>query len=79
MTIQDPKVVELSFRVMESILKKVDFNDKQKLLDMAKEMRDEANAGDYPEEIKLAYVEAINKIDGLSLEQLKELRDIISD
>lgn len=79
MTIQDPKVVELSFRVMESILKKVNFSTKEELLKFANEMREEANNGDYPQELKLAYVEAINKIDGLSLEQLKELRDIISD
>lgn len=78
-SVQDPKVTELSFRVMESIITKVEFNTKEELLNIATEMKEEAKNDKYPEEIKLAYEEAIKKIEGLSFEQLKELRDIIVD
>jgi len=79
MTIQNPKVVELSFRVLEKMIIESKFNTKEELVSVANEMKNYAYAGNYPEELKLAYEEAINKINGLSLEQLKELRDIIAD
>ena len=79
MTIQNPKVVELSFRVLEKMIIESKFETKEELVKVANDMKNYAYTGNYPEELKLAYDEAINKINGLSVEQLKELRDIIAD
>ena len=78
LTLTSPKVVELSFKILEKIILSIDFEDKQELVDLAEIMLKNAQAGKYPDEIKLGYEEALNKINVLSLDQIKEIRTIIS-
>jgi len=78
-TMQSPKVVELSFRVFEDLIKNAKFTTKDELLLVAYKARDNANSGDYPEELKLAYEEAINKINSIGIEQILEIKDLLQD
>ena len=78
LTLTSPKVVELSFKILEKAILAIDFEDKQELVNLAQIMLKNAQAGKYPEEIKLGYEEALNKINVLNLDQIKEIRTIIS-
>ncbi|MCL2540520.1 MAG: hypothetical protein FWE53_03795 [Firmicutes bacterium] len=78
LTISSPKVVELSFKILEKIILAIEFEEKQELIALAEIMLKNAKAGNYPEEIKLGYEEALNKINVLSLDQIKEIKTIIS-
>ena len=78
LTLTSPKVVELSFKILEKAILAIDFEEKQELVNLSEIMLKNAKAGKYPEEIKLGYEEALNKINVLSLDQIKEIRTIIS-
>jgi len=78
LTLTSPKVVELSFKILEKIILSIEFEEKQELVDLAEIMLKNAREGNYPEEIKLGYEEAMNKVNVLSLDQIKEIRTIIS-
>ncbi len=78
LTIDDPKVVEMSYTVFEKILTSIDFETKEELLELANIMVDRVENGDYPEILKLAYKDAHKKIEVLNTEQLKEIKKIIT-
>ncbi len=72
----DPKVIETSYSILEKIIVAIDFKTKEELVELADVMVKNAQKGDYPEVVKLAYEDAKKKIELLSLEQLKEIRNI---
>lgn len=78
LTIDDPKVVEMSYNVFEKILTSIDFTTKEELIELASIMLQKVETGDYPEILKLAYKDAQKKIEILNLEQLKEIKTIIT-
>ena len=74
----DPKVVEMSYNVFEKILTAIDYKTKEELIELADIMLKKVDEGDYPEIIKLAYQDAHKKIEILNLEQLNEIKSIIT-
>ncbi len=75
----DPKVIELSYDILEKIITAIDFKTKDELVKLAGIMVDKVQEGDkYPEILKLAYKDAQHKIDLLSLDQINEIKSIIT-
>ncbi len=77
MDANDPKVIELSFKVLESIILKCEGKDYDETMKVAQIMNQNAQIGDYPEEIKLAYTEAISKLQTLNQDQINDLREML--
>ena len=74
------KVIELSFAVMEKMLLAKNFKSKQELMDYCLKTTEIAkNNPQYPEELKLAYFEAIKKLQDLSFEDIVEIKKIIEE
>lgn len=77
---QKIKILELSFQIMENLLMSKDFTSKQEVMVMAKKAVDISNADKkMPIELKLGYAEAYRKLNGLSWEEIQEIKDIISE
>lgn len=74
----DPKVVEMSYNVFEKILTSIDYKTKEELIDLADIMVKKVEEGDYPEILKMAYQDARKKIEILNLQQLNEIKSIIT-
>ncbi len=74
----DPKVIEVSYDVLEKIVVAINFQTKEELLRLANIMVEKVKKGDYPELLKLAYADALHKIELLSLAQLNEIKNIIN-
>ncbi len=79
LTMDDPKVVEMSYNVFEKILTSIDYQTKEELVSLADIMLKKVEEGDYPQIIKLAYQDAHKKIEILNLEQLNEIKSIITN
>lgn len=77
MDANDPKVIELSFKVLESIIMKCEDNDYDEIMKIAQIMNKSAQFGNYPEEIKLAYTDAISKLQTLNQDQINDLREML--
>lgn len=78
LSMDDPKVVEMSYNVFEKILTSIDYKTKEELIELADIMLKKVDEGDYPEIIKLAYKDAHKKIEILNLDQLNEIKSIIT-
>lgn len=78
LSMDDPKVVEMSYNVFEKILTSIDYKTKEELIELADVMLKQVEEGDYPEIIKLAYKDARKKIEILNLSQLNEIKSIIT-
>ncbi|MBR1925991.1 MAG: hypothetical protein IJ837_04005 [Clostridia bacterium] len=74
----DPKVIELSYDILEKVIVAIDFKTQEELLELVDIMVKKAQTGGYPELIKLAYEETKYKIEHLKLEQLNEIKKIIN-
>ena len=74
----NPKVVEMSFNVFEKILTSIDYKTKDELLKLADVMLKKVQDPKYPEILRMAYNDAKRKIELLSLEQLNEIKQIIT-
>lgn len=74
----DPKVVEMSFNVFEKILTSIDYKTKDELIKLADVMLKKVQDSKYPEILRMAYKDAKRKIELLSLEQLNEIKQIIT-
>ena len=74
----DPKVIEVSYDVLEKIIVSIEFKTKEELVKLADIMVKKVEKGDYPELLKLAYADAKHKIELLSLDQLNEIKNIIN-
>jgi hypothetical protein len=73
------KAIELSFTVLEDIIMQSPLTTKESLMNLAKSASKKVNEGDYPKVLKLAYKEMINKLNSLSFDEIKEIREIIED
>lgn len=76
-TAEDPRVVEMSFTVFEKILTSINYETKKELEKLANIMLEKVQDEKYPETLRLAYKEAVRKINILTLEQLNEIKKII--
>lgn len=75
----DPKVIELSYDLLEKIIMAIDYKTKEDLVKLSSIMVKKVNSDEkYPELLKLAYADAKNKIDLLSLDQINEIKSIIT-
>ena len=75
----DPKVIEMSYDILEKIITAIDYKSKEDLVKLASIMVDKVQSDDkYPEIMKVAYKDAKHKIELLSLEQINEIKDIIT-
>ena len=73
------KILELSFNIMEDMLVKNDFQDKQELMAAMKRAVDKTQQDtSMPIELKLGYAEAYKKLDGLTWAEIKESKDIVT-
>ena len=75
--VNDPKIIELSFHVLETIILKTEEKNLAEVLKIAKIMNETAQIGDYPEELKFAYSDALTKLGTLNDDLLKDLRDML--
>ena len=74
------KILELSFNIMENLLTSKDFKSKEEIMTDAKKAVEISNRDEkMPLEIKMGYAEAYKKLEGLSWEEILEIKDIIGD
>ncbi len=74
------EAMDLSFKILETILVLKDYKTKEEVLKVATVMRGVAlESEEYPKVVKDAYIEAYNKLDGLTFEEMMEIKDIIED
>ena len=72
--------IDLSFKILETILILKDYKSKEEVLKVAHVMRGVAlDSEEYPKVVKDAYIEAYKKLEGLSYEEMMEIKDIIED
>ena len=70
------KILELSFNIMENLLMSKDF--KEEIMTAAKKAVGISNKDEkMPLEVKMGYAEAYKKLEGLSWEEILEIKDII--
>ena len=74
------KVLELSFQIMENLLMSKNFLSKQEVMQTAKKSVEISHEdAKMPVAIKLAYAEAYKKLNGLTWEEMQEIKEIISE
>ena len=74
------KAIELSFTVLEDIIMLKPLTNKEDLMKLAHSaMQKVSTSKSYPEVLKLAYQEMIHKLEGLTFEEIKEIRQIIEE
>ncbi|MBQ7977080.1 MAG: hypothetical protein IJ301_00560 [Clostridia bacterium] len=78
LTPNNPKVIEMSYNVFEKILTSIDYKTKDELIRLADVMLNKVQDQKYPEILRMAYADAKRKIELLSLEQLNEIKQIIT-
>lgn len=77
---QEIKIMELSFTVLEKILLAKKYDDKKQVLEYAIKCLETArNSDKMPNELKMAYLEAVNKLKGLTFEEIQEIISILKD
>ena len=74
----DPKVIEMSYNIFEKILTSIDYQSKDELLALIDVMIAKVQDPKYPEILRMAYQDAKRKIDLIDLEQLNEIKKIIT-
>ena len=74
------KILELSFNVMENLLTSKDYANKDELMLAAKKAVEISNQNEkMPLELKMGYAEAYKKLEGLTWEEILEIKEIISE
>lgn len=77
---QEIKIMELSFTILEKILLAKKYNDKKEVLEYAIKCLETAKNNDkMPNELKMAYLEAVTKLKGLSFQEINEIISILKD
>ena len=72
------KAIELSFTVLEDIIMLMPLTTKEDIMALANATSDKVQNGrDFPQVLKLAYKEMLNKLNSLSFDEIKEIREII--
>lgn len=73
------EAMELSFKVLETILVYKDYKSKEEVVKVAETMKNIALANArYPKTVKEAYVEACSKISDLPFSDMMEIKEIIT-
>ena len=74
------KILELSFQIMENLLMRKEYTSKEEVIASAKKAVDISSKDTkMPIEIKMGYAEAYKKLNGLTWEEMLEIKDIISE
>ena len=74
------EAMDLSFKILETVLVLKDYKSKEEVLKVAGVMRGVAlDSEEYPKTVKDAYVEAYKKLEGLSYEEMMEIKEIIEE
>lgn len=74
------KILELSFQIMENLLMSKEYTSKEEVIASAKKAVDISSKDTkMPIEIKMGYAEAYKKLNGLTWEEMLEIKDIISE
>ena len=72
------EAMELSFKILETVLVLKDYKSKAEVLKVAEVMRKVAlDSAEYPKTVKEAYIEAYKKLDGLTFDEMMEIKSII--
>jgi hypothetical protein len=72
------KATELSFTVLEDIIMLMPLTSKEDIMALANATSQKVQNGkDFPQVLKLAYKEMLNKLKSLSFDEIKEIREII--
>lgn len=74
------KILELSFNIMENLLMSKDFKSKEEVMSATKKAVNLSKENDkLPIEVKLGYAEAYKQLNGLSWEEMLEIKEIIGN
>lgn len=72
------KAIELSFTVLEDIIMLMPLTTKEDIMALANATSKKVQNGrNFPQILKLAYKEMLNKLESLSFDEIKEIREII--
>ena len=72
------EAMELSFKILETVLVLKEYKSKEEVLKVADLMRKIAlESEEYPKTVKDAYIEAYKKLDGLNFDEMMEIKSII--
>ncbi len=73
------EAMELSFKVLETILVFKDYTSKEEVMKVAETMKEIAlKNSKYPKTVKDAYVEACSKLKDLPFDDMMEIKEIIT-
>lgn len=74
------QALELSFTILEDVIMLQPLTSKENVMQLAKTAFEKVKVSNkYPEVIKMAYKESLTKLDSLTFEEMKEIREIIED
>ena len=74
------QAIELSFTVLEDIIMLRPLTNKKDIMEIASNAFKKVQEGkEYPQVLKLAYKEMVHKLEGLILEEIKEIRQIVEE
>lgn len=77
---QQMQIMELSFTIMERILVQKEFKSKDEVLRLTKQaIKVAEDDKEVPTEVKLAYAEALEKLESLSWDEMQEIKKIIEE
>lgn len=77
---QQMQIMELSFTIMERILVQKEFKSKDEVLQLTKQaIKVAEDDKEVPNEVKLAYAEALEKLESLSWDEMQEIKKIIEE
>lgn len=76
----ETQALELSFTILEDVIMAKPLTSKEEVLDLANRAASSVEGNSkYPEVVKMAYKEALVKLNSLTFEEMKEIREIIED
>lgn len=73
------KKVDYSFKILEEILTLKEYSSREEVIKVGETMLKIAENGAYSDKIKAAYKEAMNKLNGLSFDEMKEIINILAE
>jgi|LGOV01.1.fsa_nt_gb hypothetical protein len=74
------QAMELSFTILEDIIMIRPLTNKEDIMELARTAKNDVDiSSEYPQVLKLAYKEMVNKLQSLTFEEVKEIREIIED
>ena len=74
------EAMELSFKILETVLILKEYKTKDEVIKVIDTMRKVASESEeYPKTVKDAYEEAYKKLDGLTFDEMMEIKSIITE